>query len=239
MSLVRTSSTACRIAGIGLACSVMACDSTERAAVDTAGAAPPAAQIAAPRSTPGEDWLNAMDGGTLFDALNNGARWTKSKDSPKQRRCFDPATCGATGMVGVNLWVEDNANNVGDDMAGDTAILVGKLRHIGGAGGAGESKMYRIRPGPYMYALFIMKGDDTSGVYQIRELDISTKQHTAHASGVWIRCNHDSQPASAAAEFRACVAPHAPAGGKAAVTHEDPAWFTCTAGCCTAGSLEP
>lgn len=222
-----------RIAGLTLACFAIACDSTQQPSADTAAVAAPST---APAATPGEDWLNAMDGQKLFDALNDKARWTKSKDSPKERRCVDPAKCGMTGRVGVNLWVEKNANNVGDAIAGDTAILVGKLSHVGGAGGVGESRMYRVRPGRYVYALFIMTGDDTSGVYQIRELDTSNKQHTVHASGVWLRCDHPRSATSAEAEFRACKPPHLPDSLNAALDHEDPAWFTCTAGCCTAGS---
>lgn len=238
MSLARTSTRACRIAGMSLVCFFTACDSTEKAPEDTPAlpaqaAAPTTTQTAAPAASPGEAWLNAMDGVALFNALNDGMRWVKSTDSPKQRRCSS-GSCGAGGPAIVNLWVEKNANNVGDEMAGDTAILVGKLRHVSGE----ESRMYRVRPGPYIYAVFILKGNATGGRYQVRELDTATKLHTAHAAGDWIRCNHAKQT-TAKAYFRACEPPHAPASGKAALTHEDPAWFTCTAGCCTAGLLEP
>lgn len=232
MPFAHWSSTTRKISGFALGCFVIACDSTRQPPADTAAAVAPSA---APATTPGEDWLNAMKGGDLFAALTDGMRWTKSTDSPKQRRCLDPAACGATGRVGVNLWVEKNAYKVGDEMAGDTAILIGKLDHVGGAG---ESRMYGVRPGPYVYAVFILRGDSASGRYQIRELNTSTKQHTSHASGVWNRCNHDDEGTAASARFRSCEAPHAASAAEAAVTHEDPAWFTCTAGCCTAGSLD-
>lgn len=238
MSLARMSNRACRAAGASLTCLFTACVSTEKAAEDTTAvpaqaAAPTTTQTAAPAASPGEDWLNAMDGDALFSALNDGMRWVKSTDSPKQRRCA-AGSCGPGGPAKVNLWVEKNAYKVGDEMAGDTAILVGKLSHVSGE----ESRMYRVRPGPYIYALFILRGNATGGRYQVRELNTATRQHTAHASGDWIRCNHTRQT-TAKARFRSCEPPHALAGGQAAITHEDPAWFTCTAGCCTAGSLEP
>lgn len=217
-----------RISGLIVACSIVACTSTEQPPADTTVAAGlPTASAA----SSGEDWLNKLDGDALLKELNDGSRWVKSTDSPKQRRCAS-GSCGAGGPAKVELWVEKNAHNVGDEMAGDKAILVGKLRHVSGE----QSRMYRVRPGPYIYALFILKGSATQGRYQIREVNTSTKQHTAHASGDWIRCGHAKKPA-AEAYFRACNPPHALEGGQAAMDHEDPAWFTCTAGCCTAGSL--
>lgn len=229
MPVARRGSRARRIAGASLTCFLTACVSGEDAARDTT-ALP--AQGAAPTATPGEDWLNALDGNVLFAALNDSTRWIKSADSPRQRRCAT-APCGPRGPATVNLWVERNANTVGDGDAADTAILVGKLRHVGGE----ESRMYRLRPGPYIYALFILQGTATGGRYQVRELNIATKQHAARADGDWIRCNHNLQ-ATSSAYFRPCEAPHPPEDGTAAVTHEDPAWFTCTAGCCTAGATE-
>lgn len=220
-----------RIAGLTLAWFLIACDSTQQPPADSAAVAAPSTAAA---TSPGEDWLNALSGDELFAALNDGKRWTKSTDSPQQRKCLDPAACGATGRVGVNLWVEKNAYKVGDAMAADTAIMIGKLGHVGGAG---ESRMYRVRPGPYLYAVFILKGDAAKGRYQIRELNTATKQHTAHASGDWLRCVGADHPIKTAAEaqFRSCEAPHAAVAG--GITHENPAWFTCAEGCCTAGSL--
>lgn len=237
MPIARKTSRASRVLGAGLAV-LTACASPERTAEDTTAVpaqtpAVTATQTAAPAASPGEEWLDAMSGNALLAALNDGSRWVRSTDSPKQRRCAS-GPCGPAGPAVVNLWVERNAHNVGDSMAGDTAILVGKLRRVSG----GESRMYRVRPGPYIYALFILTGSATQGRYQVREVNTSTGQHTAHAAGDWIRCNHTRQT-TASAYFRDCNPPHAPSDDQAAVTHEDPAWFTCTSGCCTAGSLEP
>lgn len=236
MSLARQTSSASRVARVSLVFAFTACVSPEETAEDTTAVpaqtpAVTATQSAAPAASPGETWLNAMSGNALLAALNHTSRWVKSTDSPKTRRCAS-GSCGAAGPAIVNLWVEKNAHNVGDEIAGDTAILVGKLGHVSGE----ESRMYRVRPGPYVYALFILRGSGGQGRYQVRELNTATKQHTAHAAGDWIRCNHPKKT-SAEARFRACDQPHAPAAAQA-VTHEDPAWFTCTAGCCTAGALE-
>lgn len=193
-----------------------------------------------------------MSGAALWAFATDSTIWSDSVEA--DRLCApEVSECNKqinAKKVRVRIWAHKAAKDVHDSTAGEHGTLVAKMENIGDA----KERMYGLER-ENVYLLFLYKGNDTSGVYQLVEVKKdSTHAHRVAQRGTQIRCNHERQWQKSWATFSGCEdgIPDPPpyivasrgfsliktayAASAAMDAATSPAWITCPSGCCTSGS---
>jgi len=195
-----------------------------------------------------------MSGASLDSLARNPFIW--SAGDTAMRRCSAGWSCFFSGgKVRIVLSADTGARHRNPSV-GSGRILIGKLENLGGAPDA----MYGLKPGPFNYLVFIVPGGSAdTGRFVVEQVSKTYPYaHETVASGPFIGCKHNTRWSKSFARFRSCadgppterVTSHAQPRGirTAGITNifgwlatfqmvaENPTWFTCTSGCCTAGS---
>lgn len=236
MSSVSIATTARLCVGLMLIASVASCTGEKAEPADTsAAAATPAA------SPPWQSPVHNIAAATIATALGNPVKWPQPPGQG-DRRCTGTQACdnpGSTVRVKVNVWAEANAMNVAFGSVGPTdAILIGKLKNLGGQ----KSRAYNLAPGRD-HALYLVDSLGTP-YYEIWEVHGADKDRVA--AGKVTECGHTRSWRYSFAVFATCETSPTEhltpgpggfftwANSGAVASHDGPAWFTCTSGCCTA-----
>lgn len=223
-----------------------ACAGETRAPADTSSATA-APSAAAAFASP----VANIPAAAITGMLNAAGRWQQYPTQAKRPCKGTPGCASKADSSTVQLWAFTGAKNIGTANAGDTAIMIGKIRNLGPA----ATERYNLAANK-VYAIFIMRGGGSAdtGRYEIWEVQGSAKSMAD--SGQYIPCNHSHLKwTNSFAVFTDCDHPPTEelkqdgpfwrwtrttlgdsSSAGAAMTHDDgPAWFTCTVGCCTAG----
>ena len=233
-----------RIAESGLAALLVS------AAVGCSGVSSPPASPSGPSVTVG------LSGDSLHKLANNPALWV-GPDSANRPciggRCDWPIFTKRTKVV---IWAEDQARNVGPNPTPTGGTLIGKFENRGG----GKEAQYGLQPGPYDFLMFAYPGTGAHGRWAVVQIDRRSGHQVRIASeGVYRGCDHPYPWQVSFAHFRTCedgLPPPRPTAsrGRAAAggvntaglnlfsflallqtgVDDDPAWYTCTSGCCVA-----
>lgn len=196
----------------------------------------------------------AMSGDSLDRLARNPLLW--SAGDTALRRCSGGMSCFFSGgKIRVVLSADTGARRRNPSV-GTGQILIGKMENLGGA----QDNMYGLKPGPFNYLVFVVPGGTAdTGRFIVEQVNKNPPYaHQTVANGPFIGCKHNKTWTKSFARFLSCA--HGPptervtsdarsrgirtAGianifGWLAVFQmeaENPAWFTCTSGCCTAGS---
>lgn len=160
---------------------------------------------------------------------------------PNQERC-SVAPPGCNPKTRAQIAVYDGQQGVGPANANGNngyGTIVMKMTNTGPASAPTEF-MFGLKPGNYVY--YMVAYTQGTGMrwelYEVRTDDPNAKP-TSIKTGDFAACPGHTQRPSAKGEFSTCdKAPHTtntPAALSGA--ESDPAWMTCSAGCCTAGEL--
>lgn len=195
----------------------------------------------------------AISGDSLDKLARNPLVWSGSDTA--LRRCTAGASCLASGgRVRVVVSADTSARNTAPSVQSGQ-ILIGKLENLGRA----QEQMYGLKPGPFYYLVFVVPGGtaDTGRFILEQVSKIPPYEHRTVASGPFVGCKHTNTWTKSFADFRSCEdgpptesmsSSRQPGGIRTAGVAnffgwlgflqpelEDPAWWTCTSGCCTAG----
>lgn len=196
----------------------------------------------------------AMSGDSLDRLARNPLLW--SAGDTALRKCSAGFSCFFSGgKVRVVLSADTGARRRNPSV-GSGQILIGKLENLGRA----QDNMYGLKPGPFHYLVFVVPGGTAdTGRFIVEQVNKNPPYaHQTVANGPFIGCKHNATWTKSFARFLSCA--HGPpaepvrSGSRSRGIHtagianifgwlavflmeeEDPAWFTCTSGCCTAGS---
>lgn len=197
----------------------------------------------------------AMSGDSLDKLARNPLIW--SVGDTAMRRCRAGSSCSAAGgRVRVVLSADTGARRRNPSVRSGN-ILIGKLQNLGAA----QDIMYGLKPGPFNYLVFIVPGGTAdTGRFIVEQVNKNPPYaHQTVASGPFIGCKHNKTWTKSFGRFLSCadgppterVTSRAQPRGirNAGIANifgwlalfrmeaENPSWFTCTSGCCTAGSV--
>lgn len=224
--------------GLFLVVATAACTSDKVPPADTT------ATVATSIATPAwQSPVHNISPATIATDLGNPGKWT-NQPTETERHCRGTPACddhNSPAKVRVRVWAETNAMNVRFGRVGATnAVLVGKMQRVGGNQTTLTYNLSNGRP----HAVYVVDSLGTP-YYEIWDVNGSTK--TRVAAGKVTECGHTRAWRYSFAVFATCATSPtehlvAAAGDSVvawtksgAVGHSDgPAWFTCTAGCCTA-----
>lgn len=215
----------------------------------------------APPSGGGTGPVSALTipGDSLHSLASNAAVWSAPRSA--ERDCTGAARCNwpiFRKRVRVNIYADTGARNVAPNPSSPGGTLIGKLENTGNA----TESMYGLENGPYDFLLYVFPvAGSANGRWVIERVDKAPPyNHQTVRQGIQVGCNHPTSWQASFAEFRSCAdGPPAPpamrTGAQASpgvrtagfnplsifkaiqlrgLTGEDPAWFTCTSGCCVA-----
>lgn len=196
----------------------------------------------------------AMSGASLDSLARNPLIW--SAGDTALRRCSGGLSCFfAGGKVRVVISADTGARRRNPSV-GSGQVLIGKLENLGGA----QDNMYGLKPGPFHYLVFIVPGGTAdTGRFIVEQVNKNSPYaHQTVANGPFIGCKHNKTWTKSFGRFLSCsdgppneraASRVQPSGIRTAgianifgwldalhMGMEDPAWYTCTSGCCTAGS---
>lgn len=156
----------------------------------------------------------------------------------RDRRCRGRAACGG-GNPAQRTRVRVDAVDQQDSLSAAAVPANGVVALRAGNTGAVADSMYNMKPGNrYEYYLIVLPGAGGRASWRLEELDTmqGSRAHRSVATGVIRECNHPFVR-GARADFKSCAtaATTRPASFSAfQTTLEDPIWYGCSAGCCTA-----
>ncbi|MCR4342066.1 MAG: hypothetical protein NUW01_19490 [Gemmatimonadaceae bacterium] len=198
----------------------------------------------------------SIQGDSLHRLASNAAVWSEPRAF--ERDCAGAARCNwpvFRKRIRVQIYADTGARNVGPNPTVAGGALVGKLENMGNA----TEAMYGLENGPYDYLLYVFPvTGSANGRWVIERVDKSPPYaHVTVSEGIQVGCNHPTAWNSSFGEFRSCAdgpPPNPPASARMGANTqsgirtagfnlfagfialqmlaEDPAWVTCTSGCC-------
>jgi len=158
------------------------------------------------------------------------------------RRCRGTPQCDAgTGRTMAQVQTFVGQEKLDLQNVGQHGTLVMRLRNT--RPGGGREARYDLLPGAHVYYVIASKAQDGSLTWTMQELILSgpNPQKGRTMPGAWRECGEDhTPPANQLPQFWACpgIISATAAGrpsGRVGDPLTDPAWMTCSDGCCTAG----
>ena len=200
-----------------------------------------------------------ISGPALYALATNPARW--SPPFQAERACTGGLGCLlGTKKIKVDIYAEINAKDVGPNPSNPAGTLMGKLVNHGDA----TEAEYGLPRGPYQYLLYVFPATGPDGRWVIEQVENAPPHnHVTIKEGKFHGCGHDRTWPRSFARFLTCAdgppdttasvrgsghtlptvrtagfrsLPVFPAINLLALNHRDPAWYTCTSGCCVADS---
>jgi hypothetical protein len=156
----------------------------------------------------------------------------------RTRRCRGNAACRGTNPS-QRARIRLDAVATQDSLSAAAVPANGVIMVRANNTGALADSMYNMQPGgSYEYYLIVLPGTGGGATWRLEELDTTAgaRAHRRVASGVIRECNHPFQR-GARADFKSCTtATVRPASFSALQTGggEEPIWYGCSSGCCTA-----
>ena len=176
--------------------------------------------------------------GEQFYALTRAIRFSGGND--RVRRCRGRAECRgakATQSTRVRVDAVDQEDSIAPRSIPGNGVIALRARNSGQI----PDTMYNMRPtARFEYYLIVLPGaNGGNATWRLEELDVAQgiRAHRAVAHGTVTGCNHPFVR-GARADFKSCAtaagAPRPAAFGTFQTDAEDPMWFACELGCCTA-----
>jgi len=239
------------VAGLAAMLCVVGCGKTERHQADSASSASAAAaptgaaalasapNAAATAPQPGAlaKSIDSYSGDELFD-LTRRLRFTGGIE--RQRRCRGNADCrGEAAKRSTRVRVD--AVDQQDSLSATTLPANGVIAVRANNRGALVDSMYNMKPGAnYEYFLIVSPGaPGAEAAWRLEELDVTQgkRAHRSVATGTVTECHHPFRR-GARADFKSCeTAALVRPASYTPMTQghsEEPIWFDCAFGCCTA-----
>lgn len=173
-------------------------------------------------------------------SLRSFASSLSAVNATPQNRC-SAAPPGCNPWTRAQVRVYRGQKTVGpanvDGKGHGTIVMM--MRNAGPSTDPTESR-YGLRAGAYEYYM-LSKAAGADMTWELYEVDLSQQDSTPrlHKSGTWHQCGDDhTAPTDAEGKFQKCPPPSSAdsAAMAAAMLYDprDPAWMTCSSGCCTA-----
>ena len=179
--------------------------------------------------------IDQYSGDELY-TLAHGLTFTGGNE--RQRRCRGNAACrGANPSQRSRIRVD--AVNAQDSLSAAAVPANGVIMVRANNTSTFADSMYNMQPGArYEYYLIVLPGTGGRATWRLEELDTTqgARAHRSVATGVIRECNHPFQR-GARADFKSCATAAArPASFSAFQSGggEEPIWYGCSSGCCTA-----